>query len=123
MCVHVCYDNVFVLQLHVEGVQVHSDVRQKIRRPSEDYSDEESWRSPSAGRTHGTAWLVDSASELNKSNLKQISVLHVDIVIQCLKLAVIQARERMELTTFTTTDMPSTRLADLAHRQSLVVNE
>ena len=57
MCVRVCYENVFALQLHVEGVQVRSDVR----------ADEERWRSPSAGRTHGTTWLLDSASELLKS--------------------------------------------------------
>ena len=30
MCVHACYENVFALKLHVEGVQVRSDVRQKI---------------------------------------------------------------------------------------------
>ena len=34
---------------------------------SEDSSDEERWRSPCAGRTHGTAWLVDSACELGQS--------------------------------------------------------
>ena len=29
MCLHACYENVFALQLHVEGVQVRSDVRQQ----------------------------------------------------------------------------------------------
>ena len=32
-----------------------------------DSSDDERWRSPSASRTHGTAWLLGSASELRKS--------------------------------------------------------
>ena len=115
MCVHVCYDNVFALQLHVEGVQVHSDVRQKIILTKK--AGDLLLQVAHMGQ-HGS-----STQLANLTKVKQISVLHVDIVIQCLKLAVIQARERMELTTFTTTDMPSTRLADLAHRQSLVVNE
>ena len=29
VCVHVCYENVFALQLHVESVQVRSDVHQQ----------------------------------------------------------------------------------------------
>ena len=29
VCVHVCYENVFALQLQVEGVQVRCDVRQQ----------------------------------------------------------------------------------------------
>ena len=33
----------------------------------EDSSDEERWRPPSAGRTHGKSWLLDSASEPRKS--------------------------------------------------------
>ena len=50
----------------------------------------------------------------NFAKVKQIAVLHVDLVSQCLELAVLnKLRERMELTTFTTTDM--TRSAHLAH--------
>ena len=30
-------------------------------------SDEERWRSPSAGHTHGASWLLESASKLRKS--------------------------------------------------------
>ena len=30
VCVHVCYENVFALQLHVECAQVRSDVRQQV---------------------------------------------------------------------------------------------
>ena len=33
-----------------------------------DCSAEERWRSPSAGHTHGTAWLIDSTTELRKSS-------------------------------------------------------
>ena len=41
--------------------------------------------------TYGTVGLLDSASELRK--VKQIAVLHVDLVNQCLELAVIPAAE------------------------------
>ncbi len=92
------------LQLQVECVQVHIDVclqtpasgldelanaGRRTDQRWEDSSDEERWRCPSAGHTHGTAWLLDSASELRK--VKQIAVLHVDLVNQCLELVVIQA--------------------------------
>ena len=61
MCVDVCYENVFALQLYIEGVQKPSD-----RRPSEDYSDEETWRSASACRTHGTSYGSSTQSRTSQ---------------------------------------------------------
>lgn len=50
------------------------------------------------------------------TEIQHVIKVSVQLVRQYLELVVI--KERMELTTFITTDMTSTRLADLAHRDS-----
>ena len=63
-----------------------------------------------------TEQIGSSTQPANFAKVKQIAVLHSDLVNQCLELAVIQAAG--ELTTFTTIGIMSTRLADLAPRAS-----
>ena len=81
MGVHVCYENVFALQLHVEGIEVRSMcpsaglgeraiTGRRTDQRREDSSDEERWRSPSAGHAHETARPLDSASELLAADFK-----------------------------------------------------
>ena len=78
---HVCYDNVFALQLHVEGVQVRNNVRQQ------GYASEPSRVEEliSVGKILVTR--KDGGDLLhthgNFAKVKQIAVLHVD---QCLGL-------------------------------------
>ena len=84
MCVHVCYENVFALQLHVDGVQVRSDVRQKgqASEPSrvEELTNKDCDLLVQVTHTgqHGSLTQPE-----NFAKVKQIAVLHVD---QCLEL-------------------------------------
>lgn len=61
VCVHVCQENVFVWQLHIEGIQVHSDVHEQgqASKPSGVRNVIGTgkvltgrWQSPAAGCTH-----------------------------------------------------------------------
>ena len=49
-------------------------VRRARRASRDDSSDDEGWRCSSAGRTHGTTWLLDSASDLRKSKANRCTV-------------------------------------------------